>query len=125
MQCFADFIGNSFVIQPRFFASCLKQIKSYASRHRKAFRRKHIPSTIHRNHPLHQHQHYDIIDANHQFQNFNIIHSFINLNNALAHFICILFISISFILPIRYLIFYIRFASVKQDHFLNFPLKCS
>lgn len=120
MQCVADFIGNSFVVQRRLFASCLQQIKSYASRHRKAIRRKHIPSIIH---PYHQN--YKIIDFlircfyDHQFQGTQIIHSV----TALIYFICISFISINFL--IKQLIFCIRFASVKQDHFLICPLKCS
>lgn len=121
MQCVADFIGNSFVVQRRLFASCLQQIKSYASRHRKAFRRKHFLTIIH-----HQNHHHELINStamNHHIENF-IHHAIFNLNIALhtVHLICIF---TSFIISsiTKQLILYLRFAS--EDYFRNFPLSIS
>lgn len=121
MQCVADFIGNSFVVQRRLFASCLQQIKSYASRHRKAFRRKHFFGIIHHHHHYHHH-HQGIIDST--IRDSNLIHSIIHLNNSLhtVHLVCISFTS--FITSIiKQLILYLRFAS--QDYFRNSPLTIS
>lgn len=122
MQCVADFIGNSFV-ERRLFASCLQQIKSYASRHRKAFRRKHFFSIIHHHH----HHHHEIIDStrqDHHLDNFNLIHLIINLNHAphTVHLICILLNSF-IILIIKQLSLHLRFAS--RDYFQNSPLSVS
>lgn len=124
MQCVADFIGNSFVVQRRSFASCLKQIKSYASRHRKAFRRKHFSTTIITN-IIHHHYHHknnDSIIRNRtsSLDNFDLIHSTNNSHS--VRLLCILFIS--FIASIiKQLILHLRFTS--RDYFRNSQLLVS
>jgi len=124
MQCVTDFIGNSFVVRRPFFASCLQQIiKSYASRHRKAFRRKHIPYIFRdQNH----YQPHEIIHFpfkykcfyEQSFHNHKTNHLFVRFR--LVYFNCILFISL-----IKYLTFFIRFARVKENLFQFSMLKCS
>lgn len=132
MQCVADFIGNSFVVQRQLllFASCLThQIKSYALRHRKAFRRKHFSNIIH--HHLHRHlNHNKSIDSitkwnRHSVNHFTQMHSIVDLNNAPphnVHFVFILFIAF-IALIVKQLILHLRCTS--QDYFRNSPLRVS
>lgn len=135
MQCVANFIGNSFVVQRRLFAaSCLKQIKSYASRHRKAFRRKHFFTFIHPHlrHPNHQNiiannnNNTHIIPNHLHLANSHLIHSIVQLNHAphVIHLICISFTSFIVTSIVNQSILQLlRIA--RQEYFRNFLLRAS